>query len=329
MTPQSDIQRAWRRALIACIAVGVLALAIDINFGDVFELMKPTRRRRGFAPWAPYFILAVPALAAMALGVMGGPPLRRAIRRCLTTIGKTSAIVGCATLGASYLVAISDRGGPGWGSIYGVFLSVLTIPLGKWLAFYGATLWAAARWRRQADTLPNVEAGHSLPRWQIHLAFLTLFVALLPLVVPASISANLIARKAYRGQVDASFQEATGLRLSRDANDAVFSASIVHNRTPDLTRLGELTDLWELHLSSPLVTDQTLRGMPKLPKLRELWLDESTITDASISAILECDGLKLLRIQKTKISREGAQQLYDRFGIDAVHDDFHAPRHRY
>lgn len=63
---------------------------------------------------------------------------------------------------------------------------------------------------------------------------------------------------------------------------------------------------------STYLTDADLEAIAQLPKLRELWLQESTITDSGLLALQNCRTLRALNITKTPVTEISVRCLQTR-----------------
>lgn len=73
-------------------------------------------------------------------------------------------------------------------------------------------------------------------------------------------------------------------------------------------RLKTATNVVRLEMGNPDVTDETLQLLLPMTKLKELTLDDSQITDAAFETLRKLPALESLRIQRTKITKEGVIQ---------------------
>lgn len=70
-------------------------------------------------------------------------------------------------------------------------------------------------------------------------------------------------------------------------------------------RLKSATNVVRLEMGNPDVTDETLQLLLPMSRLKELTLDDSQITDAAFATLRKLPALESLRIQRTKITKEG------------------------
>ena len=79
-----------------------------------------------------------------------------------------------------------------------------------------------------------------------------------------------------------------------------------------LEPLGNLVNLQQLSLSSPLLVDGDFVFLEKLDKLTALLLRGTSISDGGIKHIFACKDLSLLQLRSTKVTQKGAAQLAKR-----------------
>lgn len=76
----------------------------------------------------------------------------------------------------------------------------------------------------------------------------------------------------------------------------------------DYSRLKTATNVVRLEMGNPDVTDETLELLLPMTKLQELTLDDTQVTDAAFGTLRKLPALKILRLQRTKITKEGLIQ---------------------
>ena len=76
----------------------------------------------------------------------------------------------------------------------------------------------------------------------------------------------------------------------------------------DYSRLKTATNVVRLEMGNPDVTDETLELLLPMTKLKELTLDDTQVTDAAFATLRKLPALEILRLQRTKITKEGVIQ---------------------
>jgi hypothetical protein len=75
--------------------------------------------------------------------------------------------------------------------------------------------------------------------------------------------------------------------------------------------LADKPDVAILEMGNPDVTDETLELLVGLPKLKELTLNDSAVSDAGLATLARLQALETLRIARTKITAEGLRRFLD------------------
>jgi hypothetical protein len=75
----------------------------------------------------------------------------------------------------------------------------------------------------------------------------------------------------------------------------------------DYSFLSERTEIEILEIANPDVTDATLDLLVPLPRLKELTLNDSQITDVGLAKLQSCLSLEILRIARTQVTAEGVK----------------------
>ena len=70
-------------------------------------------------------------------------------------------------------------------------------------------------------------------------------------------------------------------------------------------------DIVILEMGNPDVTDTTLAVLKRLPRLRELTLNDSSVTDAGLATLAGLPALETLRLARTRITPEGLRRFLD------------------
>lgn len=76
----------------------------------------------------------------------------------------------------------------------------------------------------------------------------------------------------------------------------------------DYGALRDLTDVAVLQMANPDVTDDTLRLLDGLDRLRELDLNDTQVTDAGLAVLARLPALERLRLANTRITDAGFRQ---------------------
>jgi hypothetical protein len=77
---------------------------------------------------------------------------------------------------------------------------------------------------------------------------------------------------------------------------------------PDYSILTSRADVVVLEMGNPNVSDETLKLLLPLSKLRELTLNDSVISDEGLKLLRQLPALESLRIARTKITKEGVAE---------------------
>lgn len=76
----------------------------------------------------------------------------------------------------------------------------------------------------------------------------------------------------------------------------------------DYSILGSMGDVVVLQMANPDVTDDTLKNLRKLDRLKELDLSDTAITDAGLAILKELPALESLRLKNTAITDAGFRE---------------------
>lgn len=74
---------------------------------------------------------------------------------------------------------------------------------------------------------------------------------------------------------------------------------------PNYSILNSRADVVVLEMGNPDVSDETLKLLQPLTKLRELTLNDSVITDEGLKFLRQLPALESLRVARTKITKDG------------------------
>ena len=79
----------------------------------------------------------------------------------------------------------------------------------------------------------------------------------------------------------------------------------------DYGLLAERPDTVILEMGNPDVTDETLERLLEMPRLRELTLNDSQVSDAGLAILARLPALEALRLARTKVTPEGLERFLE------------------
>ncbi len=94
------------------------------------------------------------------------------------------------------------------------------------------------------------------------------------------------------------------IKKYRSGDSFIFGGSTKLNLY-EIEVLGRMTELTDLYLSGPNITDETLLILQRLNKLERLTLDESAITDMGLVHLSKLANLHILHVRSTSINGIG------------------------
>jgi len=92
-----------------------------------------------------------------------------------------------------------------------------------------------------------------------------------------------------------------------------------HPQIPLKTHLGKLEVLYKLTISYPELTDDDLKALPPLPKLKRLGLAQTQITDESLQFIAPMRALEYLDLCSTNVRGPGFAHLTQLSHLEELH----------